>query len=276
MDLHVRKAELRDRADLAEISRATWEGHDYLEGITDSWLADFGFMVGELSGRVVACGKITGMPGGVAWLEGLRVHPDFRGRGLGRVMSRRILKEALGLLESGKFTGIEFSTYIGNLESRSMAEKQGFRITELFHVVSIEDMPTPATPMELTSVDVTTEDAAIYTEHVPCGWKYIHSGAADALEWLRANAEFWQTPGGVRFLSSNRDMEISPLSSALADPGEFVAGAMSLAASVNRDCAEIMIHDSHSTILRAALEAGFSHWEEPGRANIPVYRFFSR
>ncbi len=276
MDLLIRPAEPGDRADLAEISRTTWEGHDYLEGVADSWLTDSGFIVGELSGRVVACGKISRMPGDVAWLEGLRVHSEFRGRGLGRVMSDRILEEALRLLQEGRFTGIEFSTYINNLESRAMAERQGFRITELFHVVGIEDITPPSTPMELTPVDITAEDLAIYLEHAPCGWKYIHAREKDSLAWLRANAGIWQTPGGVRFLASNRDMEISPLSSALTDPGEFIKGALSLVASMDRDCAEIMIHDSHGHVIRAALNAGFSYWEEPGTANIPVYRYLPR
>lgn len=276
MDLLIRPAKPRDRADLAEISKTTWEGHDYLEGVADSWLADSGFIVGELSGRVVACGKISRMPGDVAWLEGLRVHSEFRGRGLGRIMSDRILEEALRLLEEGRFTGIEFSTYINNLESRAMAERQGFRITELFHVVGIEDIIPPSPPMELTPVDITPEDLAIYREHAPCGWKYIHARERDSLAWLRANAGIWQTPGGVRFLASKRDMEISPLSSAIGKPEEFIAGALAFVTSNNRDCAEIMIHDSHGQVIRAALKAGFSYWEEPGTANIPVYRYFAR
>ncbi len=226
MELLTRTAEPRDREDLAEISRTTWEGHDYLEGVAESWLADSGFIVGELSGRVIACGKISRMPGDVAWLEGLRVHSDFRGRGLGRIMSDRILEEALRLLEEGKFTGIEFSTYINNLESISMAKKQGFRTTELFHVVGIEDFTPPSRPMELTPVDITPEDLAIYREHAPCGWKYIHARERDSLAWLRANAGFWQTPGGVRFLASKGIWRYPPfhrrwanLRNSLQEPG---------------------------------------------------------
>lgn len=271
----VRPAVPGDREDLAEISRTTWEGHDYLEQVTGEWLEDSGFMVAELDGRVIGCGKITPFPGEVAWLEGLRVHRDFRGRGLGAVISSRILEEALKQVEMGRFRGIEFSTYINNLESRAMAEKQGFRITEEFHVVGLEE-PDPGGLVlpEVFETRLEGADLRIYPLHAPCGWKYPRSSESDTIQWLQRNSTFWETQGGARFLASRRGFEISPLASALDDPREFILGAVSLVISRGMDCSEMMIHDSHSALLRRAVEFGYEYWEEPGRANVPVYRYF--
>ncbi len=273
MELLVRTAEPGDRKDLADISRNTWEGHDYLEKTAEAWFTDSGFMVGEVAGRVVACGKITCLPGNTAWLEGLRVHPDYRGKGLGRIMSEKILQEALRLKLKGKYNEIEFSTYINNVESRTMAEKQGFRITELFHVLGFENPSMKHGSVSVVKTQLLPEDLSIYRQHTPCGWKYPISSASETTDWLLDNAEFWQTETGARFLTARRGFEISPLASSLKDPGEFVRGALSLVLSKKMDYAEIMAHDSHHTVLKAALTAGFSYWEEPGTANIPVYRF---
>lgn len=275
MDLLVRTAEPRDKNDLTEISRNTWDGHDYLEKAAETWFNDSGFMVGEISGRVVACGKITELPGKVAWLEGLRVHPDFRGKGFGRIMSERVLQEAVRLRENGRFHHIEFSTYISNMESRSMAEKQGFRIAEFFHVIGLENPSTDLLRVSVTPAELASKDLSIYEMHVPCGWKYPLASAGNTLEWLTENAEFWQTDGGARFLTSRRGFEISPLASSLGNPLEFLRGALSLVLSREMDYSEMMIHDSHSALLEIALEYGYEYWEEPGQANIPVYSYFS-
>lgn len=274
MSLVIREAAAGDTDDLADISRNTWEGHDYLEQVSKNWLADGGFIVGEAGGRVVACAKITGMPGRIAWLEGLRVHPDFRGRGYGRIMSDQVLQLALEKVETGEFSAVEFSTYIGNVESRTMAEKQGFRITERFHVIGMENPLPSGESVSLKETALSSGDLSIYPEHTPCGWKYIHTSAADTPGWLRRHAQFWQTESGAGFLTSGRGGEVSPLATALDDPEGFITGAQSLAVLKGLDYLEMMIHDSHRNLLKHALEAGFSYWEEPGAANIPLYRYY--
>jgi len=274
MNLTVREAAAGDLADLADISRNTWEGHDYLEKVSPEWIRDSGFIVGETEGRVIACGKISKMPGDVAWLEGLRVHPDYRGRGYGRAMSERILGFARGKVRRKEFSCIEFSTYINNVESRTIAEEQGFRIVELFHVVGLEEPSGRAVDIQVREVAPDAEDFSIYPGHSPCGWKYIRTSSIDSIGWMRKNAKFWQAETGARFLSSNRGFEFSPLASSLKDPEGFVHAALSLAAANEMDYAEMMIHDSHRVIIDSAVRSGFTYWEEPGIANIPVYRFF--
>lgn len=273
MDLIIRDASPEDMDDVAEISRKTWEGNDYLENVSSQWLNDSGFIAGELGGRVIACGKITGMPGKIAWLEGLRVHPDFRGNGYGRVMSQRILDIALMKVESGEFSAIEFSTYINNVESRIMAERQGFAITEFFHVVGLDGLHCETSAITIEKVRPSASDFSVYPEHAPCGWKFIHHSAEGSLDWMRGNAEFWQASTGARFLASARGAEISPLTDSLSDPTGFIRGAFALAGIKKINTMEMMIHDGHREILSAALNEGFAYWETPGEANLPVYRF---
>ena len=273
MKLVIREATQADRADLAEISRNTWDGHDYLENTAENWLSDGYFYVGETSGKAVACAKITRMPGDVAWLEGLRVHPAFQGMGYGREISDWVLRKARSLVESRVFSCIEFSTYVNNVESRSLAGKQGFEVTEWFHVIGREEPFPQLDGLEVTESEIRSEDLSIYPGHAPCGWKYIHSSAPEIIQWFKKNARVWQVSSGARFLTSSRNFEISPLASALEDPGGFVKGSLKLVAQRGTDYSEMMIHDSHGVLLKTARENGYEYWEEDGAANIPVYRF---
>ncbi len=273
--IRIRKAATGDLDDLACISRATWEGHDYLEQVTDEWLRQGNFFVGEIAGRVIACGKISTLPGEVAWLEGLRVHNDFKGKGYGRILSDEILRIACKKVIAGDFKSIEFSTYINNAESISMSEKQGFRTTELFHVISLENPPVQNAPAVLKRFSPSAEDFSVYTDHAPCGWKYIQHRCRGSLEWMKENAEFWKVETGARFLTANRGTEISPLAAAFDDPEGFIQGVFALAEKKRLDYLEMMIHDSHQKILTVAVKHGFSYWDKQGVANLPVYRFFN-
>lgn len=271
-EITVREAKSDDLDDLAEISRSTWDGHDYLEQVSGNWLKESGFYVGEIAGKVIGCGKITTLPGEVAWLEGLRVHKDYKGRGLGRILSDELLRIATMKKESGEFKNIEFSTYINNIESISMAEKQGFTVLEIFHVVNLENPPI-LTPVVLKKCTPSPSDFSIYPLHSPCGWKYILHCSEGSIDWMLQNAEFWEVDSGAKFLTANRGSEVSPLTPALDDPEGFMQGVFAIADRKRLDCVELMIHDSHKTILNKADKAGFTYWEEEGKANLPVYRF---
>ncbi len=275
-EINIREATADDLSDLAEISRTTWDGDDYLEGVSEKWIDQQGFFVAELCGKVIGCAKLTTLPGKIGWLEGLRVHNDFKGKGYGRILAEEILQIARGKAKAGHFKSIEFSTYVNNAESIGMAEKQGFKTYELFHVISLENPPVQNTPVVLKKFSPTVEDFSIYPEHAPCGWKYISYSSSDSMKWMKENAEFWQVGTGAKFLSANRGSEISPLASAMDDREGFIQGVFAFAELKRLDYLEIMVHDSHKKILNTAVKNGFSYWDEQGTANLPVYRLFDK
>lgn len=91
-ELTIRPARPDDRAAMERICARTWEWGDYIPEVWDDWLAEAAhsrtegrggaLIVGELAGQVVALSKITGQPRGQVWLEGMRVDPDYRRRGV--------------------------------------------------------------------------------------------------------------------------------------------------------------------------------------------------
>lgn len=271
-EMIVREATINDLADLAEISRTTWEGHDYLEKVSEKWLNQQGFFVGDLDNKVIACGKLTKLPGKVAWLEGLRVHKNYKGNGFGKQLANTLLDKAKVAKAEGIFDKIEFSTYSSNNESIAISQKQGFEINELFHVISLENPPLLDSPVTVEKFKPSVADLACYNEHAPCGWKYVLHNRVDALEWLKENAEFWKVESGAKFILANRDCEVSPLASALEDPDGFIKGVLAVAEKKRLDYIEMMVHDEHKSILETAVKFGFSYWEEQNKENLLVFR----
>lgn len=73
----------KDTADVLELTSHIWEGRDYIPEVWSEWLADPAglLVIAEWGGRVVGLIKLSLLGPGEGWLEGLRVHPDFEGRG---------------------------------------------------------------------------------------------------------------------------------------------------------------------------------------------------
>jgi GNAT superfamily N-acetyltransferase len=79
-----RPARREDTSDVLELTRTIWEGEDYIPLVWQDWLADTQgrLAVAEVGGRVLGLGKLTRLAAGQWWLEGLRTHPEFEGRGI--------------------------------------------------------------------------------------------------------------------------------------------------------------------------------------------------
>ena len=121
----VRRLRDSDRSDVIEISSHIWEGHDYLPSVVDEWLRDPNsrFYGVEVKGRVVGVGRVRLVEyGRIGWMEGLRVHPDYRGRGFANDLTRSIIRE-------GERLGVERLRYTTSDENRAsvkLAKMAGF------------------------------------------------------------------------------------------------------------------------------------------------------
>lgn len=97
MNARVRLARPADKGQLMSFIKDVWEGHDYIPRIWDEWLKDeTGKMfVVEADGVPVGMSRVKFLEDGSAWLEGARVHPDFRGRGLASMLGENSMRIAM-------------------------------------------------------------------------------------------------------------------------------------------------------------------------------------
>ncbi len=95
--LFVRPVTMADKPAVLGVSSRIWEGNDYVPLFFDRWVKEGGFWAAELRGRLVGYGKATQLSSGEWWLEGLRVDPDCRRRGIGKELSRQVVERTLDL-----------------------------------------------------------------------------------------------------------------------------------------------------------------------------------
>ena len=141
--LEVRDARVEDRdAVLAFCERTFGDEGDYIADVWDDWLAarDGALLVGVMAGQPVALSHVLLTAPDEAWIEGVRVAPDLRRQGVGRVMISRSLVRAR---ELGASTARMF-THSTNEASQRLFERFGFRkVAELAYYIGGALSPDP-------------------------------------------------------------------------------------------------------------------------------------
>jgi GNAT superfamily N-acetyltransferase len=137
----VRKIRHSDKGEVLEISSKIWGGNDYLPHVFDEWFADpkshlYGV---EADDRIVAIGNMRLVDGGkIGWMEGLRVHPDYRKRGFANMLTYHFV-------DLGRKLNVErlrYSTGGNNRASLKLARKAGFNRLFKMSALWYEDLNT--------------------------------------------------------------------------------------------------------------------------------------
>jgi RimJ/RimL family protein N-acetyltransferase len=135
--IEFRRLTHEDYEDIIDISKSIWDGTDYLPTVFHKWVDDSGYFLGAVdtsNNKVIATTKFSILLDGTGWLEGLRVHVDYRGLKIARELSERILNIAQEYLKEGRINKIAFATYIENVESITLMKKLGFKLEKSFYL----------------------------------------------------------------------------------------------------------------------------------------------
>jgi len=91
MEITIRPTVITDFERLIKVETAATPGLSYLPNVFGTFLNDTSgaFLTAEFDGEIVGCGKFSVMPDGSAWLETLRVLPEYQGKGIGRKMLKK-------------------------------------------------------------------------------------------------------------------------------------------------------------------------------------------
>ncbi len=262
----IRETRPEDRPFIEEIARLTWDGEDYLARAFDEWLEDGNFYVLELDGKVIGTAKLTFLPGKVGWMEGLRIHPGYRGRGYGKMLHSFLLELGERLAREGKIEALEFTTNFLNKHTISMAQKTGFHIKAKFFNfgAKVGDFE----PEEPEKIEPGMEDLTLGT--IPVGWRFVKR-SEEALEWLRQNADFYDF-NGFRFLVSKKGTTFTPLDVGLATLKAMLPGMAWVARERGREEFEVMLPSGVKPLLPGLKRLGLFLWEETEEPNVLVFR----
>ena len=130
VEVKIPKAKPADKAPILEISKKIWGGHDYLLAVWDDWLGDkkARFVVATVNGRTVGCTHASLQANYVAWLEGVRVHEQYRGLGIAGKLNHALVRWAR---RKGARVA-RLSTGSSNRASREHLAKIGFPVMQTF------------------------------------------------------------------------------------------------------------------------------------------------
>ena len=105
--------------------RTIWGGEDRIPDVFDSWVTHRTgpFFVAESGGRVVGMGKITVVSATEAWLEGGRVAPRWRRKGI----ATALIAHRIAYARDRGFRVLRFSTASDNTPIHRAAKHFGFR-----------------------------------------------------------------------------------------------------------------------------------------------------
>lgn len=218
-EIVIRPARAADRAAVNALSAHIWEGEDYVPYTFDDWVADPAgqFSVAYEEDRLLGFAKLSRLGPGEWWMEGLRVHPAQRGRGIARRLHHHLLERAENL-----GPGIlRFATSGENTAVHHLAESTGFRHISSYTGATIAasvtgtglDSLQPATPAEEVAVRAWLADSAyfaashgLYEEH----WTWLDLGPRLSQLLAAGHVHWWQPgaqPEGLVIIDPNAEVE---------------------------------------------------------------------
>ncbi len=269
-----RPALRQDTAQVMELSSHIWDGGDYIPMVWDRWMADLEGLLGvaELHGRVAGVFKLTKFREGEWWMEGLRVHPDFQGKGVASHIQKYIV-ETWRRIGSGV---IRLATASFNVKVHHMSEQGGFkRIAEFIPykapVVqeSINDFIPLAHDEAQKALDFVTGSPAhaLSAGLINLGWMFANPHLTKIEEEIdRKQAWWWRD--GAGFLSIFEDEEddgneaaVQLMGCSLADLPQILVDYRKLAGSLGLHLAGWMA-PNHPQVIASLEKTGFERaWD---------------
>ena len=194
----IRRLRESDKEDIIEISKNTWDGHDYVPNFFDSWLIDRdSHPVGiEDDGHIVALANLRVVDDGkTGWMEALRVHPSYRGKGLATTLTQHVVQLAMNI----PVKQIRYTTAASNTTSLHLAETIGMK--RKFTLAGYwQDNPSKISwrssnqPLfETTASDVYQDliDARLLPYNIIiCDWKALDA-TPEGLAKINSISRFW-------------------------------------------------------------------------------------
>jgi GNAT superfamily N-acetyltransferase len=215
-----------------ELTRTIWEGQDYIPYVWEDWLADpQGLLaIAEFGGKIVGTGKLTRLSDQDWWLEGLRVHTKYQGKGIASHLNDYLLQV---WLRSGGGT-VRLATSSLRLAVHHLSERRGFsKIAEFSAFVApvITEATNNFTLVEENEIPEALEDAldsqslGWSTGLMDLGWQWAIPRESYIIEAIRrGQAWWWQGRRGLLVIwEDEENQETRPAISLVACPAADMA-----------------------------------------------------
>lgn len=160
--LEVRRAREEDRAAVLAFCQQTWEWGDYIEYVWEQWLHDQrgALFVATMDEQPVGVAHLEMLNASEAWMEGMRVDPQFRKHGVASALFDAQISEATrrGAAIARLLTDSTNTAAIRLIERSKMRRTGSFAPYHAFPIDALAgrqrglDAPVLATPADLDEV----------------------------------------------------------------------------------------------------------------------------
>jgi GNAT superfamily N-acetyltransferase len=258
-----------------ELTSKIWEGEDYIPHVWGDWLADpYGQLtIAEYGGKIVGIGKLTRITETQWWLEGLRVHPDYEGRGI----ASRLHDYHLGLWKRSTGKILRLATNSIRYPVHHLCERTGFHKVGEFalYTAPVTDLTDNTfTPLTSSGIQAASEVALTSPAYqLSFGlfdllWQWASLENAFLAEAVRRErAWWWKGKRGLLISRDDFDHDQKPLpylqllACSIHDIADMLLGYRSLAARLGFDQAG-WIAPLHPDLLPLLESTGFiRRWE---------------
>ncbi len=179
--IRIRPARESDNKDMLELTAQMWEGRDYIPEVWSEWLADREGMMAaaEVEGRMVGFGKLSRLGPKEWWLEGLRVHPGYRGLKIGSQLTEYLI----GKWKRRGDGVIRLATSSERVQVHHLCERLEFRRVEVCRVMAAKAAAWGACEYRPVA-EADAKDAIALWKNNTAAW-IMPSLVNDRRQWIR-------------------------------------------------------------------------------------------
>ncbi|RPI26246.1 MAG: GNAT family N-acetyltransferase, partial [Chloroflexota bacterium] len=188
----------KDTPEVLALTSKIWDGGDYVPEVWNDWMADpEGLLaVAEFGGRVVGISKLSRMGPEDWWLEGLRVHPEYEGRGIASHLHDYMVEHWQRSLNGS----LRLVTASFRLPVQHLCERSGFvKAGEFsaFNAPVIDEPVNSFTPVEAAESEQALEliqnslSMPLSYGMINLGWRWSPPTAAHLAEAISLKQAWW-------------------------------------------------------------------------------------
>ncbi len=219
-----------DKTGVLELVANIWDGHDYIPYVWDDWMADPAgqMVVAEYLGKIVGLCRLTWLTDGEWWLEGLRVHPEFGGRGFGA----HLFEHCLRLWEQQAGRIVRLMTSHKNVVVHHLCDRLGFHKIGGLAFVGAPVLDEPVNSLEPLSAEDVSAALELLQQNPPLAyglvdycWKF-GAPSADLLMHSAADGHAWWWRGRTGLATiweDDDDGEKYPLLQTISCPADALS-----------------------------------------------------
>ena len=165
--INIRAPVISDKEKILAFCQNTFSWGDYVNEVYDSWIDEGELAILEQDGMPIGmCHGVTYMDERMLWIEGIRIHHDYRRNGLAEKIIQYIERNA-------KNSGIIYASMLiesENKPSLSLAEKTGYHIKAKWNYFALESKKNSITTMfDSISFDELDHNIIHYVD----SWRWI-------------------------------------------------------------------------------------------------------